>query len=427
MQSISPAIVRNRIDETGLESDFAAEVSRLLNIKISCAGCTNANAVWVLNVHVLEAKLVLPQFLVRKAIQESTMVFDFASQSGDCANSEQQRPPVFSNSTSDSLRVNTTLGDTTSNPAVTNLPTVELGGGPLQQPVFRTIAKDAAPPVPQPHFPSVAPGQFVPQGGGQFPPVANPFRPGQQNVEPAPYYLPEPSAVINPNAIPQVGPQFVPEPGEFPQPGPKPFQPPKPGPDSADFRDKPIAPGPFAPAPVSASGFSADQVRSILADRDRAIQLNRGLKPTDNPGSGPLVPAPDGRNPFRPDAVPDKSRPSQTDFPEGQIDAARKAAIESGRPLVLSFTRPGCGYCTKIDNEAWPSQKGTVDSSAIRTKVNGADQRDLAQQYGVTGYPTTIVVNPNDMKPVAKKVGFVESDELGTFLQNAFQKMKGGG
>lgn len=360
------------------------------------------------------------------------MVFDIASQSGDCGSSDQRTTPIFNNGATDNIRVNLP-SDTTSNTAVTNLPTVEFAGtGALGQiPVFRQIARDAASPVPTVSYPFATQGDSpTPRPQGQFPPAINPFK------QPGLLLLPEPSARLPQFADQPQGPK--PQPGQFP-PGPQPqpfipdqpFRPiqPKPGPDNnPDIRDKPLAPGPFAPAPMSASGFSADQVRSILSDRDRAIALNRGQKPTDRPGIGPLVPAPDGRNPFKPDASPDRVKPNQTEFLKaGQIDEAIKTAKESGRPLILSFTKPNCGYCTQIENESWPSQKASIDNEAIRAKVNGSTQKDLAKQFGVRNYPTTIVVNPNTMQEVDRKVGYVASEELGSFLQSAFQKMKGGG
>jgi hypothetical protein len=197
--------------------------------------------------------------------------------------------------------------------------------------------------------------------------------------------------------------------------------------------DKPIPNGPMQPAPMVGS-FTADQARQILQDRDRALALNRGQKPSDipGPGVGPLPPSPDGRIPNfpRPDAPPKpsdgKPRPSQVEF-DGNIDAAKKAAIDSGRPLIISFTKPGCGACTELDSEAWPNQSGTVSENAVRVKINGSRNRSLAQQFNITGYPTTVVVNPGNMQVLERAKGAISSDDLGSMLQRAFQKHRGGG
>ncbi len=302
------------------------------------------------------------------------MVFELANQN-DNGSGDFRTAPNLSSCATDTASLSTP-SDTTSNAAINKLPAVEFSGDLAAQPVFRAIAKDAPPPAPLPQ-------------------VVNPFRP---EVQPKPF--------------PQL------RSGSFP-------------PDSADLRDKPLAPGPFAPAPMSASGFTADQVRSILTDRDRAIALNRGQKPTDvNPGIGPIVPAPDGRNPFKPDAVvkPDRTRPEKTEYlNEGEFNQALKAAADSGRPLVVSFTRPGCGYCTDIENESWPSQSSLVGESAVRAKVDGWQNQELAAKYGVKGYPTTVVINPKTMNLLGKEVGFIGPEKLGTFLQNSFKKMEGGG
>jgi len=182
--------------------------------------------------------------------------------------------------------------------------------------------------------------------------------------------------------------------------------------------------------------FTADQVRQILSDRDRALALNRGQKPGEipGPGIGPMPPSPDGRIPNfpRPDAPlgpSDKPRPARTEFLNGEMDQAQKAALESGRPLIISFTRPKCGACTTIENETWPSQKGLVDENAIRVKVNGWNNRELAQQFGVSSYPTTVVVKPTggrDLQVLERAVGAISGGEMTSLLQRAIQKNKGG-
>jgi thiol-disulfide isomerase/thioredoxin len=317
------------------------------------------------------------------------MVFELANQNDNGSGDIRTAPNLSSCATDNSSR--STPSDTTSNAAINKLPAVEFSGEYSPQPVFRAIAKDAPPPAPQPQ-------------------VVNPFRPEVQ---------PKPFPQVNPGSFPpQTGPTR-----EFPL-GPKP------GSDSQDLRDKPLAPGPFAPVPMSASGFTADQVRSILTDRDRAIALNRGQKPTDvTPGIGPIVPSPDRRNPFKPDTViqPDRTRPEKTEYlNEGEFDQAVKAAADSGRPLVVSFTRPGCGYCTDIEDKSWPSQSGLVGDNAVRAKVDGWQNKELAAKYGVKSYPTTVVINPKNMNLLGKEVGFIGPEQLSSFLQNSFKKMEGG-
>ncbi|MBX9668712.1 MAG: thioredoxin family protein [Candidatus Obscuribacterales bacterium] len=312
------------------------------------------------------------------------MVFDVATQGGgDSCNEQQVATTVFSNCVSDATPI-TSQCDTTNNTAVQSLPEVEIPAN-LQQSrgVFRgTYGEgDTPPPSPRP-------------GIGPFPPGPTP--------------TPRPDA-IRPGA------------------------------------DQPIQPGPPVPAPRQDGGFTPDQVRQILADRDKAIALNRGQKPPGPGGNGPLPPSPDGRNPFRPDNIrpdglnpdgfrpdgvrPDSPRPEKVEFSSNEFDKAVKAATDSGRPLVISFTKPRCGACTEID-KAWNSQQDVIPDNAIRVKINGDQQRGLAKNMNVSDYPTTMVVRPREnqqLEVIDSSVGAMSGDDLRGFLQRAFQKHRGGG
>jgi len=212
------------------------------------------------------------------------------------------------------------------------------------------------------------------------------------------------------------------------------FPPPMPSvvrPDAAVIpKDGTIRPGAIAPAPMVGS-FTAEQVRLVLADRDRALALHRGQQPRDlpEPGVSPIAPAPDRLFPGlpKPDGQHDPTdrRPSKVEFTDN-FDNARQAALDSGRPLIISFSKPGCGACTQLDSQAWPNQTALVNDNAIRVKLNGSRNQELAQRYGVTAYPTTVVVNPRNMDVLQKARGAISSAELSGMLQDAFRKYRGG-
>jgi thioredoxin-related protein len=131
------------------------------------------------------------------------------------------------------------------------------------------------------------------------------------------------------------------------------------------------------------------------------------------------LPKPDGQH------DPTDRRPSKVEFIDN-FDNARQAALDSGRPLIISFSRPGCGACTQLDSQAWPNQTALVNDNAIRVKLNGSRNQELAQRYGVTAYPTTVVVNPRNMDVLQKARGAISSAELSGMLQDAFRKYRGG-
>lgn len=320
------------------------------------------------------------------------MPFDSAASSGDCSVTSAGQPlTTFSNCDSNNICI-TNQRDTASNTAVNKLPAVELAGSTEKLVKLGPIS-----------YSDSAPGQ-------QVLPIFRDF--------PAPIPVSPP----RPGSFPPGGQQVRAESNPFP-----------PRADALKPGDQPLPPGPIQPAPMVGS-FTADQVRQVLADRDRAVALNRGQKPNElpRPGVGPFAPSPDGRIPNfpRPDAPPApsdvKPRPNKIEFHE-DLQAARQAAIDSGRPLIISFESPNCGACTQMNRDAWPNQTGLVNDNAIRVKLNGSRNREAAQRYGVTGYPTTVVVNPNDMSQIDKARGAVSSQELSNMLQNVFRKHRGGG
>lgn len=317
------------------------------------------------------------------------MPFDSAASSGDGSVSSPNQPlPTFNNCDANAVPV-LSKTDTAYNTAVSQLPLVDFGG---------TVEQ------------SLLPKQLRLEGSAVGPQVLPVF--GD---------LPAPNQVspFRREALPSETDRSKLESSPFP-----------PRPDAVRSGDQPLPPGPIQPAPMAGS-FTAEQIRQVLADRDRAIALNCGKKTNDTPRPG-VEPSSDGRIPNfpRPDAPPRpsdvKPKPNQIEFHE-DLNAARKAAIDSGRPLIISFESPNCGACTQLNRDAWPNQTTLVNDNAIRVKLNGSRNREAAQKYAVTGYPTTVVVNPNDMSQIGRARGAVSSNELSNMLQTAFRKHRGGG
>lgn len=324
------------------------------------------------------------------------MPFESAASSGDCCIDQQSVPITsISNCDSNSICINNRC-DTTANTAVNTLPVVEFAGnvdqvsrsGVYRSQSFATYG-DAPNPNPfPPRFPSSP-------GAGPLP--------------------------VSPGRNP-----FPPAPGGNPFPRPDALRP------DANIRpgDQPLPPGPMQPAPMIGS-FTAEQVRHVLADRDRAMALNRGQKPdVPSPGIGPMPPSPDGKIPYfpRPDAPPGPSdirpRPERVEF-DNDMESAKRAAIESKRPLIISFSRPNCGACDVINSQAWPNQTELVNDNAVRVKVDGSRNRSLAQQFNITGYPTTVVVDPTTMREYDRARGAVSSGELSNLIQRSIQRHRG--
>lgn len=91
------------------------------------------------------------------------------------------------------------------------------------------------------------------------------------------------------------------------------------------------------------------------------------------------------------------------DLPNWRSDAtgyylAQKEAISSDKPLIVYFKADWCGYCKKLDaNYLSTFQFNNFLYNIPKVVINpekGQQEKALAKQYGVTGYPSFFVMVP---------------------------------
>ena len=108
---------------------------------------------------------------------------------------------------------------------------------------------------------------------------------------------------------------------------------------------------------------------------------------------------------------------SKTEAKEWRTDFkdAAAAAKASGKYILLDFSGSDwCGWCMKLEKEVFSqdafkdfAEKNLVcvlvdfPHSIKQTKKLKQQNKDLAQKYGVKGFPTIIILSP-DGKPVGK-------------------------
>jgi thiol:disulfide interchange protein len=82
-------------------------------------------------------------------------------------------------------------------------------------------------------------------------------------------------------------------------------------------------------------------------------------------------------------------------------------------PLLVYFYTGWCPYCKKLDQEILPSEEvAQFMRSVTKVRINpeaGPDEKALADQFGVKGYPSVFVFPANSDAPIKiypfKKVG----------------------
>uniref|UniRef100_A0A2I3N9L1 protein disulfide-isomerase n=3 Tax=Cercopithecinae TaxID=9528 RepID=A0A2I3N9L1_PAPAN len=96
-------------------------------------------------------------------------------------------------------------------------------------------------------------------------------------------------------------------------------------------------------------------------------------------------------------------------------------ALAAHKYLLVEFYAPWCGHCKALAPEyAKAAGKLKAEGSEIRlAKVDATEESDLAQQYGVRGYPTIKFFRNGDTASPKEYTGDVESDSAKQFLQAA--------
>jgi len=96
---------------------------------------------------------------------------------------------------------------------------------------------------------------------------------------------------------------------------------------------------------------------------------------------------------------------------------AIKQARDSGLPLVCVFEESYCGWCRKVDEELAKPEMARLNGQAIFVRLSPStnpDAKVLADNLGVTGYPTISVIdiNGSNIKERNRVTGFTTASDI---------------
>lgn len=81
---------------------------------------------------------------------------------------------------------------------------------------------------------------------------------------------------------------------------------------------------------------------------------------------------------------------------EGSYESALETARQSNKPVMVEFYTDWCGVCKSMDAQTFPAPEVVAESqNFVNVRVNAESRTDLAQQYGVSGYPTFVFLDSN--------------------------------
>ncbi|HKV41014.1 MAG TPA: thioredoxin family protein [Blastocatellia bacterium] len=103
--------------------------------------------------------------------------------------------------------------------------------------------------------------------------------------------------------------------------------------------------------------------------------------------------------------------PHEIDWEIG-LNSALRSASNGNRVVVVDVYTDWCGWCKKMDETIYHSPAvAALGRDAVFLKMNAEDHGEgerFARQNGVTGYPTTILLDSSG-NAIRKSVGYIAS------------------
>lgn len=99
-----------------------------------------------------------------------------------------------------------------------------------------------------------------------------------------------------------------------------------------------------------------------------------------------------------------------------EFEVAEAQARQEGKPLLIDFETTWCGPCKIMDEWVYTAD-AVVDASkaVVAVKVDGDERLDLKERFGVSGFPTLILIGPEG-EDLRRKSGYVNVADMTDFL-----------
>ena len=105
---------------------------------------------------------------------------------------------------------------------------------------------------------------------------------------------------------------------------------------------------------------------------------------------------------------------------QSDLDAARKIAQETNRPILCHFGAVWCGPCQKMERSVFPRREVRyhLSQSVVGVKIDVNKNPELARRFGVTQFPTDIFLEPSGTE-ILKTTGFKQVSEYTALMVRA--------
>lgn len=111
---------------------------------------------------------------------------------------------------------------------------------------------------------------------------------------------------------------------------------------------------------------------------------------------------------------------------EKDLATAKKKARDKNLPIMIDIYTDWCSWCEELDKNTYANKEVMeVAKKMISIKLNpetSEEGEEIAQKYGVQGYPTILFINADGF--VLENVGgYVEGEKFVPYMKNAIEKL----
>ena len=115
-----------------------------------------------------------------------------------------------------------------------------------------------------------------------------------------------------------------------------------------------------------------------------------------------------------------ESAAARVSFVRGYLRGYEQARGE-GKPMLVLFIVPGCGYCEQMVQEASADEQvARLSRRFVCILVDADEEPDICREFRVRGYPTIQFISPRGV-PLNRLTGRTPADQLALQMQAALQ------